>query len=761
MKLSPLGLKAAYEQAARNVNPELTKLKAIRDIFQGEPPFSDTELREHGRAEMSNINTRGFKLAMVNKLNRWKSMAVASKPQVSVSFAKHPDPANAGADADTLAHILTKECLLKPAFLRSRFSLYRDAIMYGSGVLAFDCEDDIYPTHIQRSALVVPADAAVCPEKWDRAYFRATKTVAELYEVLPNGDEADKGYKADAVKILLMNYQDAFAAKRIEQAFAVSDWEARSILMDRGMSNGTYDAATIPVIVGYFHDAKTGEVWKRVAADLAVPLIDHEMKSTGEVSATGEQFLYEKKLDWAEDLGDVFHVMGYTEEEEKLWLLQGHGHDIYDIECARLRVENNSLDAVDMAKPVIESSDASTGEAGNIRVDRFIHLPATSKVNVGMLGVDPTLSLAMGGRLGDQAQALGNTTPPPSALSAASKQPLSAAEVQNRMSTSSEQEEAEAATVSRQDDKLLAAVCRRALKIRDNDELTNYASVYRNVKRRIAAELIYPDAAKDKNIVVSILPGVGSGSARDRQQRIQVAYGERGSLSAVGRENLTREFFSEVLGGDRIERYVPKLDPRRIPVKEAHDARQENLFFELGKTPAPAADDNHLLHAQIHLTFLMERAQAVQQAEQQQQGFNAAPLAQTFEMALPHLAYHIDQVGAAANAEQLQTEHKGLMASLAQLNGLGQRLKANAQGQAEAQQKQQQQMMEQQAQQQQQLLQRIDSQALTIQKMQADHTIAQQKFEAAQRVREQESMAKIERSNRELEAKIRKLENSR
>lgn len=216
MNLTPLGLKAAYEQAARNVNPELTKFKAIRDIFQGEPPFSDSELREHGRAEMSNINTRGFKLAMLNKLNRWKSMATASKPQVHISFVKHPDPANATADSDTLAHILTEECLLKPAFLRRRFSLYRDAINYGSGVLAFDCEDDIYPTHIQRSALVVPADASVCPEEWDRAYFRATKTVAELYEVLPNGNEPDAGYKADAVKLLLMNYLDEFAGKRIE-----------------------------------------------------------------------------------------------------------------------------------------------------------------------------------------------------------------------------------------------------------------------------------------------------------------------------------------------------------------------------------------------------------------------------------------------------------------------------------------------------------------------------------------------------------------
>ena len=148
MKLSPLGLKAAYEQAARNVNPELAKFKAIRDLFKGEPPYDDKELIEHGRAEMSNINTRGFKLAIQNKLNRWKSMAVASKPQVRISFAKHPDPANAGADADTLAHILTEECLMKPAFLRRRFTRYRDTINYGSGVLAFDCEDDIYPVYL-------------------------------------------------------------------------------------------------------------------------------------------------------------------------------------------------------------------------------------------------------------------------------------------------------------------------------------------------------------------------------------------------------------------------------------------------------------------------------------------------------------------------------------------------------------------------------------------------------------------------------------
>lgn len=115
-------------------------------------------------------------------------------------------------------------------------------------------------------------------------------------------------------------------------------------------------------------------------------------------------------------------------------------------------------------------------------------------------------------------------------------------------------------------------------------------------------------------------------------------------------------------------------------------------------------------------------------------------------------------MGFAATTEELQTEHKGLMGALAQMSSLGQRLKANAQAQAQEAQKQQQAQMEQQQKFIQDLTSRVDSQALTIQKMREDSTVAFEKFKAAQEIRERESQAKIDRANKELETKLRKME---
>lgn len=751
--LSPLGLKAAYDSATSKVDGHLRTFAQIRDLYSGEPPFDEAALREAGRAEMSNINTRGFKLNVLNKLNRWKELSTATKPQVSVQFKSHPDVTARAADAARLATILTEEVLLHPQFLTLRFGRYRDTILYGSGALVFENPDCIYPDHVRRSALIVPADAEASAATWDRAFYRSSLAVVKLRQYL---DDGKVGWKADAIRALLLNHMDGYPGKTTEQAMAVSEWEARSIDMDNGIRTGQYDAATIPVIVGFFFDPVKKTVTKRIAADQVLPLLDRDGKAIGTQSAHGETFLYEDEIADAKTLADVFHVMRYTEEEPKLWEQQGYGHDAYDISVAALRVENTALDGVEMSKPVIQSSEMVAGGSQNIHVDRFIHPPAGAEVNSDLMKIDPTLPLAMQARLGQQAEALSRTTPPPSALEQASKQPISAAEARERMSMSSEQEIAEAKLVYRQDEPLLRAVCLRALTKRDAaDIFTRFSEVYQQVKQRITDELVHPDAAKPANLVIKILPGVGHGSAQDRQQRLQAAYQQRGSLDPVGRQNIVADYYAEVMGSDRVERYVQKLDPRQVPIKEGHDARQENLFFEMGKTPVPAADDNHLLHAQIHMAFLMERAQAVQQAEQNQQTFEAAPLAVTFEASLPHAAYHIDQVGFAATTEELQTEHKGLMGALAQMSSLGQRLKANAQAQAQEAQKQQQAQMEQQQKFIQDLTSRVDSQALTIQKMREDSTVAFEKFKAAQAIREQESLDKMARANKELESKIR------
>jgi hypothetical protein len=756
-RLSATGLKAAFDNTQTACSAQLHEFSRIYELWAGEPPYADSELQAAGRGEASNINTRGFKLNVTNKLNRWKGLAAATKPQVKISFKKYDAMADQIGDAERLAHIITDEALLHPEFLAVRFARYLDVIRYGTGVLAFDDDDAIFPRHIERSTILVPLDAGADPAGWDKAFFRSTRSVARLYEIQKN-DVA--GYDKTAIRILLANYADGFKAKTVEQAYSIGDWEARAVSFEQGLRDGAYEAATIPVIVGYYADPKTNTVTRRIVADTTLSLIDKDGKITGATAmAQGENLLCEVEVKGAKTLADVFQVMRYSEEETSFWRQQGFGHDAYDLQVAQLRAENNALDQNDMRKPVLERSDALDGVQGDIVVSQVITPPAGAKINSELLKIDPTTAMFMSARLGQQAEAMATATPPPSALEQSSKQPISAAEARERMSNASEQSEAEAALVYRQDDALLRAVTLRVLKQRVTSELTRHSEVYDNVKARVSDELAYPAAVRPNNLRVQILPGVGSGSAQDRQQRKTVAFQNRGALDPIGRQRMVKDYYSEVVGSDRVDRYVIEPDPRQVPVVASHQARNENLFFEMGKNPVPAADDIHLLHAQIHLTFLAERAQAVAQAEQNQQIFDAAPLAVTFEAAMPHIAYHVDQVQAAATTEELQAEAKGLFSMMTQMLALGQRLKANAQAQAQEAQKQQQQAMQQAQMQQQELLKRIDAQALQIQKMQTDHTIAYEKFQAAQRVREQESNDKIARANRELEAKIRALEN--
>lgn len=730
----PTSLRSAYDTAKSHLSGPFRQMALVEGLVSGKAPYSDEELRSRGFGDISNQNFRDAKVRLRRQTNRVKGMIAAPRPVASVTLPGM-ELSRKTINETTVANALSETILTLPKLYNLRNSRIRDMVKFGAGLLVFPDSLSVFPEYIPRGSFALPADSPADPAEWDCIYFRSTKPLIRLYEIQANEELAKaQGWNMEEIRATLVRWKHENKGENLtmEQAYSKERWLAFEEAAAVGLFDGAFESYRLPVVEAYTVN-KDGKIDRYMAID--------------GVEARADQFLL-KKTDVAESMESVMFPLYYSEDSEFFWSVEGYGNDIYAAESTALRLQNTAVDLSDIAmRPVIKS--ATKNSSALARVGRFIQVDSSDEINVDMMGAKPEMAVVMTSLLGNKADALADNQSPGSD-ERGSKQPLSAEEMKMRIGDSSEQEAAMADLVYRQEEVLIQEICKRAIALRTDSIAKDLEPALEKLRSQLAEQLI---GSFPKKFEFSIVRGIGHGSDQDRQRRLRVGYDNRGALDPLGRSNMIEDFFRELFGA-RVARYVSPIDPRKQVVKESHDMRQENLFFSLGKSPQPALDDNHVMHSYGHVQFLSDIMQQVMQAEQNGQQVNMAPVATTFEMALPHVAFHIDQMGAAATTEDLQQEFKQMLSVIAQLTNFGQKAKQNAQKQAEAEQMRQQQAMQQQQQFMQQMAATIDTQNLRIQKLSSDYTIARDKMEAAQDVRERESQAKIDRQNRESEAKI-------
>ena len=134
---------------------------------------------------------------------------------------------------------------------------------------------------------------------------------------------------------------------------------------------------------------------------------------------------------------------------------------------------------------------------------------------------------------------------------------------------------------------------------------------------------------------VTPVRAIGMGSDQLRLVAFDEFFQMMGQFDEQGRQNLLRDRVAARVGYDRVDRYVPS-NPDARPVIDQKIAELENAAMAQGKTVEVQPNENHFVHAQVHVTDIVKTAEAVKQQQMDPQ--QAVPY---FQLAFPHATQHM------------------------------------------------------------------------------------------------------------------------
>jgi hypothetical protein len=180
------------------------------------------------------------------------------------------------------------------------------------------------------------------------------------------------------------------------------------------------------------------------------------------------------------------------------------------------------------------------------------------------------------------------------------------------------------------------------------------------------------DVLHNKVEEVNAVRSIGAGSDQLRLVAMDEFMQMIGSFDEQGKQNLLRDRVAARVGYDHVDRYVP-AKPDARPVIDQKIAELENAAMSQGKQIQIAPNENHFVHASVHIPDLQQTAQAVQQGQMDPQ-----QAAAYFQVAMPHATSHLEQLAADASRKQ---EYGQLKKALQQTGEIAQQTMEKVQAQ--------------------------------------------------------------------------------
>ena len=145
---------------------------------------------------------------------------------------------------------------------------------------------------------------------------------------------------------------------------------------------------------------------------------------------------------------------------------------------------------------------------------------------------------------------------------------------------------------------------------------------------------------------VNAVRSIGAGSDQLRLVAMDEMMQMLGQFDEQGKQNVLRDRLAVRVGYDQVDRYVPKSQDAR-PVIDQKIAELENAAMAQGKQIQVAPNENHFVHAQVHINDIAQQAEALKQQQLDPQQATAY-----FQAIAPHATQHLEQVAQDASRKQ-------------------------------------------------------------------------------------------------------------
>jgi hypothetical protein len=566
----------------------------VQAMFDGQPPYDEAELRATGQAFRCNLNFDEASSLLEQSVGQYTDLLNSVENLVTVKTRVGSEAQRAEWEpiiAEEVTHLLRAW----PEFHTKYLLLAHHFISHGVGIALFEDEVDWRWSVIGLGDFLMPRKTLASEGELEIAVARRSYQAHQLYRYIEDPETAAKtGWDVEAVREALLG-----AKPKTIGSTAVGEWEEYQTELKNNDLHYTHASASeIKVLHGWVQEF-TGEVSHYIALE----------DDTAE-----NKWLYSCRCRFPSP-SHAFVVFPYGVGSNGYYhSIRGLGHRIFPHIQVSNRLRSQLVDGAMLASSLLivpETEEALDSLAFSYYGPYAVMNPG---FNIAERAV-PDFSKNVLPVLADMTEIVGKKVGQYNVSEPASSREKTRYEVQAQL-----QEQARVSTASlnlfyEPWNRLLRSVVSRLIR-RDYSVLDPGGREVIEFRKR-CLERGVPSEALYKIDVASVkaVRALGNGSEQMRTLALTEFTEMIGSLDDVGRRNLIRDRIAARIGYESADRYAPKPTPDGRPVMDEKIAELENGQMRMGSELRVLPNENHIVHARIHLQAMAQVADSVEQGQ--------------------------------------------------------------------------------------------------------------------------------------------------
>lgn len=576
------------------------------------PPYDQAELDQRGMGERFNVN---FGLAASIKNEAVGAyLDLLTSPVALTKIALEPDVDDDKRDAwaAIMSEEWTKMMRSWDAWQANGLLLADIFVSQGIGIPWFNDKASILFEVGSLEDCKFPADAVAIPSKNEIMTIKRSFTISELYAKIEKAkDQASEninGWNGRVIKKLI----ETAKPKAAESAFGDTDFEARARAIKASRLGSSNDIPTVEVIWGVVK-----ELDGRISV-YAVPQNAFAGKDTPKGSIQEDDCWLYKKRNAYEDVNQAYQIFPFSiGNKNRIYTIRGLGYAIHEagqadnvLRCKMMDAARHRSSEIYQAERVVESAeDIQFIDGGHclIAPPGLKNLQSTNSMRL-----DQSIGFALQSNVDMMSRHSSGL-----ARNSISDNPNAR---RNEMQVTFEMQNLDKMQGFALSlwygpyDKLMRELVRRSFQETQTDLAAS--RMVSNMKKACERRGVPPEIFDKIDLPATQATRLmGAGSKGSRVVMFQQMSQLFSSMDAQGQEFFMFDFATEIVGGEKAERYFGVPGQRRGHVDEAIAQLENDALLE-GDMLDPIDGENRMVHLQSHLGELVTGVEEVNEGVQ-------------------------------------------------------------------------------------------------------------------------------------------------
>jgi hypothetical protein len=639
--------RTVYDDFKTSLEPRARNWARIKAVVGGNRPFDQNELTRLGQGWRANFNTREAR-AMVNQIvsASWELhfevptfIEVELTPAVRASLRLEPETED--HICQVVAEEYTKTLQDWPGFYSNVHLATHSAVSVGMGFMTWLDPWDWRPKAYHPGYVKLKPWATVNIDEQDIVCVDMEFEFADLfsYAFLTEEVAAGIGWNQKALReyLVAVFHEGATSGSATDQQPS-STWESLQQAYQMNQPNVVGRQYQKVQFISLFVKEYDPENERWGVSQLIIPREDKYAGASG--------FLFEKRSmypSFRQALWFLFYEYGdgYIES------VKGFGHDVFAYAEYSNRFVCQALDGGMLAASVVLQMKQGLSAASNsaVRSGPFTFL--SSDVQLSTTQFNPQIGGLMQLRSALQDVLHNNTGiyKPKAEFQRDSEAPKTARQVVSEESREARFEKNKAVLYYVQWKMFHQEVFRRLTEpayLLAPVEMPGQAEARSFFGRCVARGVPHNVLLSNQAFEIHVSQAVGLGSPGAKMDITNQLMAARPAMAESGRRYTERLWASaRGLSWRQVDRIFPAMRRDQTPTAATGIATLENNDFSEGKTVPVSSEDVHIAHLPVHLSQLMQIAQAYKESPQ---AMDVQSSLATFEASLPHVDQHIQML---------------------------------------------------------------------------------------------------------------------